>query len=228
MIDYILKGGVVMIPILIASVAALTLIIEKFATLARLKKIPSAFLAAVFDAIGRNKLETAQLNCQNSRHPLARVFEAGLAELSKEVNELRSVEEAIKLKGDQILQRTETGLKILGSLVTVLPLLGFMGTIVGLIICFQKWEALGPAVTIGELSGGMYQAMITTAAGLILAIPYYLFHSYLTAKLESVEIEWSQYATEFLSRLRQAALRNESNSESALLGTYRERMKLAR
>lgn len=229
MLHYIVKGGWVMIPIGLVSVIALAIVIEKWMCFSRFRKIPAGFLPTVFDALRKNKLEDAQAACQHAQHPIARIFEAGFSELGREISDWRAIEDAMRLKGEQTIQRAEATLKILSSLTTVLPLLGFLGTIVGLIISFQKWEALGPAVTIGELSGGMYQAMITTATGLILAIPYYLLYSYLAAKLESIEIEWSQYATEFLSRLRQAALQADAGTESFPFGgREREKIRLAK
>lgn len=212
MTRYIVMGGIIMIPIGIVSVIALALVIEKFLTFARWSRPSPSFLTSVYDAIRKNRWESAQTACQNSKHPVARIFEAGLGETTKAVTDLRSVEETMKLAGDTIIHELEGSLKFLGSLVTILPLLGFLGTIVGLIMSFERWQTLGANITIGELSGGMYQAMITTAAGLILAIPYYLFYQHLLSRLETIELELSQYATEFLSRVRQTVMGMEQAS----------------
>ena len=214
LIRYIALGGVVMIPIGIVSVIAFAIVVEKTIALAKFRKPASAFLAAVFESVRRRDWEYAQDQCRKFRHPLARILEAGLSEMTRETTDLRAVEEAMKLKGDEIIHELESTLKFLGSLINILPLLGFLGTIVGLIAAFQKWETLGANVTISELSGGIYQAMITTAAGLILVIPYFLAHGFFTSRVTTIELELSRYATEFLSRLRHASLRTDMARET--------------
>lgn len=204
MIHYLTLGGPVMIPIGIVSIVALTVIIEKSFALVKFRAPTSALLASLFDSIRRRDWARAQAACRASVHPLSDVLEAGLAEAMKDRTDLRSIEEALKIKGDEVIHRFESSIKLLGTMVTVLPLLGFLGTIVGLIAAFQRWESLGAAVTVSELSGGIYQAMITTAAGLILAIPYYLAHSWLVAQTELVALRFSRDATELLSRIHQA------------------------
>ncbi len=209
MIQYIYMGGIVMIPIAAVSIAALALILQKTLAFSRIRKPTSNFLAHLFSQIQKCSWEQAETACRGFAHPLAAIFGAGLAELARGNTDLRSVEETVKLKGDQVIQQMGASLRFLGALVTILPLLGFLGTIVGLIMSFQQWETLGERVTIAQLSGGIYQAMITTAAGLILAIPYYLAHTLLTGRLDRIELEFSNYATEFISRVRNAALAQE-------------------
>lgn len=198
-----------MIPIGIVSIAALSICLEKFFTLARLSPPPPAFLAGISDSIRRRDWQQALIICRNAKHPLAQIFDAGLSEITKTSIDLHAVEEATKLKGDDVVFRMESSLKLLGAFVTVLPLLGFLGTIIGLITAFQQWQALGASVTVSQLSGGMYQAMLTTAAGLILAIPYYLLHHWFASQLEAGSLRLSHYGTEFISKIRQAVLAAE-------------------
>ncbi len=209
MIRMILMGGPVMIPIGIASVFALAIIIEKLIALVRYDPSPSLLLASLYESVRKRDFQRSALICKGSAHPIAPVLEAGLLELSKDFGDLRSVEEAVQAKGDEVVHELESSLKLLGSLVSILPLLGFLGTITGLIVAFQKWETLGGQVTVADLSGGMYQAMITTAAGLILAIPYYLAHGWLASRVEAVATNYSRLTTEFLARVRQATLSQE-------------------
>ncbi len=215
MISYIALGGIVMIPIGIVSVIAFAIVLEKMAALVKFRKPSSAFLAQIFESVRKREWEFAQSQCQKSRHPLAQILNSGLSEITKESTDLRAVEEVMKLTGDEIIQELESSLKFLGTLIHVLPLLGFLGTIIGLIFAFQKWEALGTGVTISELSGGIYQAMITTAAGLILVIPYLFAYGFFTSRVEAIELQLSKYATEFLSRLRASTSTIEADSASS-------------
>ncbi|MBI4388036.1 MAG: MotA/TolQ/ExbB proton channel family protein [Candidatus Omnitrophica bacterium] len=210
MFHYIISGGIVMIPIGLVSIAALAILIEKFSQLSKFKKPPAGFLTSVSNYIRKQEWESALLTCRKSQHPLAQILETGFLEFTKNTIDLRAVEEAMRRKGDETIYQLETSLKWLASLITVLPLLGFLGTIIGLISSFSKWQTLGANVTIAHLSGGMYEAMITTAAGLILAIPYHLAYVYLAGRVERIELTLSAQATEFLSRIRQANLQYDT------------------
>lgn len=209
MLHYIILGGPVMIPIGIVSIIALSIVIEKLFSLSRLTTISPMFFAGISESIRRRDWHQAQIICRNFKFPISQIFDAGLSELGKSATDLHAVEEAVRLKGDNIVFQTESGLKVLGALVTVLPLLGFLGTIIGLIGAFQEWQALGTAITVSQLSGGIYQAMITTAAGLMLAIPYYLIHHWLVSGLEEKVLRLSYFTTEFISKIRQAVIQAE-------------------
>ncbi len=212
MLHYIILGGPVMIPIGIVSLIALSIVVEKLFSLARLSNVSPMFLAGISESIRRRDWPQAQIICRNFKHPISEIFSAGFAEIGKSLTDLHAVEEAVKLTGDEIIFRLESGIKLLGALVTVLPLLGFLGTIIGLIGAFQEWQALGTSVTVAQLSGGMYAAMITTAAGLILAIPYFLIHHWFLARLEARALQLSHYTTEFISKIRQAVIAEEARS----------------
>jgi len=205
-----------MVPILIVSVVALTIVIEKWFTLSRLRKPSPAFLISIFEAIRQHDWELALGRSRALKHPLARILEIGLLEATKESSDFRTIEESMKLKGDEIIHKMDESLKMLGSLITILPWLGFLGTIVGLIVAFQRWEILGASVTIAQLSSGIYQAMITTAAALMFVIPYFLAHQHLSSKVGNIALELSRFATEFLSRLRSSLIDSGKQKLSAL------------
>ncbi len=95
----------------------------------------------------------------------------------------------------------ESYMGALATIIGVEPMLGFLGTIVGLIQAFMQWESLGDKITINVLAGGIYQAMITTAAGLIIAIPYYLIHNHLVTRIGSLTRLTEERAEEFVDLL---------------------------
>ena len=215
-----------MIPIIISSVIALAITIEKIFALFHFGKLNPSLLEPLWILIRNQEWEQAQVHCKRLKeHPAAQIFLTGLQEMAKPHTDLKAVEESMKLKGDETMRQIESSVRYLGAIVTILPLLGFLGTIVGLIASFQKWEVLGANVTISDLSGGIYQAMITTAAGLILAIPYYLAHSYLVAWIDKIELELSKVSTDFLSQIRHSTLRDESRTHSkATKAAHQERI----
>ncbi len=205
MIQYIALGGVTMIPVLLVSVIALAIVIEKFFSFQKFRRPRHAFLLTVYDLVKKRDWEQALRECKKSDYPVALVFQAGLEEATKEVTDLRTIEEALQLKGNELIHRLEMGLKFLGSVITLLPFLGLVGTMYGLIIAFQRWEALGSNVTISDLAGGIYHAMITTATGLTLMVPYYVIYNFFVAKVDTIELRFSQYATDFISRIRNSS-----------------------
>ncbi|PIQ87075.1 MAG: hypothetical protein COV74_02240 [Candidatus Omnitrophica bacterium CG11_big_fil_rev_8_21_14_0_20_45_26] len=209
---YMTKGGFMMLPILLVSVIALMIVIDKAIYLASLRTPAPAVLNQIFSAVRKRDLKTAAKHVQTLRHPLSHLLEAGMMESAKSLSDLHSVEEAIKLAAEEIGHKMQASLKVLASLITILPLLGFLGTIIGLIASFQAWEVMGDKVTVAQLAGGIYQAMITTAAGLICVIPYYLAHGYLNAKVSALEMAFSKNATEFLSSLRQSVMAFDSEA----------------
>jgi len=210
MIQYLTMGGWMMVPIGLVSILALAIVIEKAITLSRVRKPAYAMIMTVFDHIRRREWESAQAFCRKQRHPLLRIFDAGLTEITQETTDLRAVEESMKLRGDEVVRGMESSLNLLGAIVTILPLMGFLGTMVGLISAFQRWESLGSAVTISDLSGGIYQAMITTAVALGLVIPYFLAHSYFVSQIQKLELDLSKRATEFLARIRRTWMESET------------------
>ncbi len=109
----------------------------------------------------------------------AALWRAGLAALPAG---RAAVDHAMRAEGLRRLARVERGLSPLGALITLLPMLGFLGTILGLIRAFMQWERLGANIQVASLAGGMYEAMLTTAAGLCAAIPYYLIYTLLSGR----------------------------------------------
>ena len=196
---FIVKGGAVMAPIILGSIIGLAIILEKFWTLNRLKINTAAFAEEVFQNIKANKVQKAVWLCDHHiEHPLAVVLKVGIERgtLSPE-----RLEKVMEQAGNIQVQHLEKRLGGLSSIISIEPLLGFLGTITGLIKAFMSWETAGANVTVSVLALGIYEAMITTAAGLIIAIPYYLCYNYFISRIKYISMEMNEYSTQFIDML---------------------------
>jgi len=190
-----------MIPIIILSIAALTIIFAKWWELwrfrARLDNLTTKLYALVQDGNVSGALQASR----RDETSLGRVFESALVHRSQERADLtRRLE---RLGGD-VVADLESYMPALASVIGVEPMLGFLGTIVGLIKAFMNWEAMGDRITINVLAGGIYEAMITTAAGLIVAIPYYLIYNHLVGKIGNLTRLTEERTEEFVDLVVQS------------------------
>ncbi len=203
----IIKGGVIMIPIILLSIIGLALILERFWTLWRIRLDIPRFTQEIFLYLERGHFQKALERCEKARHPIADVFKLGILNRALKREE---VERMMEREGDEQVQYLEQHLGALIIIIGVEPMLGFLGTIVGLIQAFMTWEQLGTNITVGALAAGIYQAMITTAGGLIVAIPYYIAYHLIVGKIKSHAQEMTYYGNELidiLARPREGGVR---------------------
>ncbi len=168
-------------PILGLSIIALAIILVKFWELWRFRIHLNRLTQKTTELIQNGNLALALHACQEENSSLGRLFAGALLYRSLEREELTRRLERL---GSEVVASLESHLTTLAAITSIEPMLGFLGTIIGLIQAFMSWEALGEQITINLLAGGIYQAMITTAAGLSVAIPYYLIHSYLVTRVK--------------------------------------------
>jgi biopolymer transport protein ExbB len=197
MTDLIFKGGWVMVPILLGSVAALALVLERVWFFWSLKMDTAAFTSRFFSLVRAGELKEALEFSGSNRHPLAVMFRVGVEHAGEDAAE---IERKIEREGARQIHRLEKNLNILAVVIGVEPLLGFLGTIIGLIRAFMTWEKFSTSVTVSTLAGGIYQAMITTAAGLIIAIPYFVIYHLFLGKVTSVSDELNHYGVSLLRK----------------------------
>jgi biopolymer transport protein ExbB len=197
--EFIVKGGPVMWPIILGSIIGLAIILEKLWTLSRLRIDTAAFAEEVFQNIKANKVQKAVWLCEHHiDHPLAVVLKVGI---ERSASSPERLEKMMEQAGNMQVQRLEKRLGGLASIISIEPLMGFLGTVTGLIRAFMSWEAAGANVTVSVLALGIYQAMITTAAGLIIAIPYYLCYNYFISRIKYISAEMNEYSTQFIDML---------------------------
>lgn len=183
----LVKGGPVMIPIIAGSVLGLAIIINKLSMLYRVRMDSGKFTERVLSLVRAGKAaEAAGLCAKMTAHPLASTLKAGL---DKSDAPLHEIEKALERAGNRQVKTLEKYIGGLISIIGIEPLLGFLGTITGLIRAFMAWEKAGSDVTVSALASGIYEAMITTAAGLAIAVPYYLVCNYIISRVKYISFE---------------------------------------
>ncbi len=197
-ITLLMKGGPVMIPIILGSIIALAIILERAWTLWRIRLNIPQFAHEIFLYLERGQFQKALERCAKVRHPIADVFKLGI--LNRDLRR-EEVESMMEREGDEQIQSLERYLGALIIIIGVEPMLGFLGTIIGLIRAFMAWEHLGPNITVSALAAGIYQAMITTAAGLSVAIPSYIIYHLIVGKIKSHAQEITYYGNELMDIL---------------------------
>ena len=203
----IAKGGPVMIPIILGSIVALAIILERAWKLWKIRLNIAQFAQEIFLLIERGQLQKAVERCGKVKHPIAEVFKLGIVNRQQRREDLEAMMER---EGEEQVQYLEQYLGALLIIIGIEPMLGFLGTITGLIRAFMTWEHLGANITVSALAAGIYEAMITTAAGLIVAIPFYIVYHLIVGKIKSHAQEMSYYGNELIDiliRLREGGVR---------------------
>lgn len=197
MLELIKAGGWVMWPILLASVIAMAIVVERFWSLQRKRIAPDNLVAQVWQWLRGGQLDDARLQALRAGSPLGRVLAAGLVNRRHDRAIIReSIEEAGRLVAFEL----ERYLNTLGTIAAVSPLLGLLGTVFGMIQMFSALKTAG-AGDPAELAGGIGQALITTAAGLLVAIPALYFYRYFRGRVDALVITMEQEALKLVEVL---------------------------
>jgi biopolymer transport protein ExbB len=200
-VDIIHKGGPVMIFIIVCSIFALTITLERFWLLYKMRLDASRFLETVVDILKRKKIKEAIEVCDRSPHPIGLILKAGILKADRSREDIKEAMEDASLYE---VPRMEKNLSLLASLAHICPLLGLLGTVTGLVRCFQviQVKSVGfQPVSPGDLAGGIWEALITTVAGLAIAIPTYVAYNYLVNRVNSFILDMERSATELLNFL---------------------------
>ncbi len=209
------KGGLVMYPIIAGSVLALALFLERLWSLRRERVIPPDFRTRVRALVRAGKLSEAEVLCQENGSSLAVIIGTGLREAGKTRAEIK---EAVNDVGRREVAHLERYVDFLGTIAAVEPLMGLLGTVTGLIRAFQRVEGQalkGGGVNPGDLAGGIWEALITTAAGLVVAIPAYLAYRYLLARITTLLVEMEEDSLEVADLIATAASRKRAAGAGA-------------
>ena len=191
-IDILSRGGPLMIPIGFASIVALGIFLERLWSLQRTKILPPRFLEVADNLLRQERYADAEAMCHASDTPIARILEVGIRYAGRDRELIKNVMEETGQREMHFLERF-TG--ALGSVATVSPLLGLLGTVTGMIGVFQSvvnQSSTGEAVDPGLLAGGIWEALITTAAGLVVAIPAFLAYRYIISMVDRYAVEMAE------------------------------------
>ena len=194
MLELIKSGGWLMLPILICSVIAVAIIIERFWTLQPKKIAPKNLLSEVWSWIRSNQLTVERMNQLRNGSPLGRILAAGLSN-SKYGRDI--MKESIQEVASHVIHEMERYLNTLGTIAVITPLLGLLGTVIGMIQVFAALMAQGTG-NANVLAGGISQALITTAAGLTVAIPTLIFHRLFLRRIDELVVDMEQEAVKLV------------------------------
>ncbi len=198
---FVSKGGWLMIPIGLCSVVGLTFFVERLWRLRRSNILPDWFLEQLEQNLSEERFEAAEDLCRDHDFPLAHMVVAGLerADCDRDI-----VKEAVSEEGKREVFRMERFVNALGAIATVSPLIGLLGTVLGMIGVFQdvvQQASAGGQVQTQALASGIWQALITTAAGLAVAIPVYLGYRYILSRIDRYAVEIEEYAMEAIDHI---------------------------
>lgn len=188
--DIIMSGGWLMLPIILCSVIALAIIVERIWALQDKRVIPSQLVAQVWQWERNDQLDKDQILKLRMNSPLGNILASGLFNRNKEREVMK---EAIEETGRYVVHELERYLNSLGTIAAVTPLLGLLGTVIGMIKVFANLTTHGVG-NVGSLAGGISEALITTAAGLVVAIPSLMFYRYFSGRVDELVVAMEQEA----------------------------------
>ncbi len=204
-----IKGGPLMILIIMCSVIAVAVVLERIIYLYRAKINTEEFMESIVETLRRNKINEAIDRCNVMPGPIARILKSGILKHDRSRMEIK---DAIEDAGIHEVPLLEKNLGVLATIAHVSPLLGLLGTVTGMVRAFQVIEQKAVAfmpVNPGDLAGGIWEALITTVAGLAVAIPTYVAYNFLVSKVDGFVLEMEKSATDLVNILGKKREENE-------------------
>ena len=194
-------GGAVMILLALMSVAAIYLFFERTMAIAKADKVSPDFMNKIRDYIGQGSFDSARNLCQSSNTPMARMLDKGISRIGKDLKDISvSIENIGKLE----IYNLEKNLSSLATIASAAPMLGFLGTVLGMVQVFLDMEQVG-TVSVEHISSGTKQAMITTIVGLVVGIIAYMAYNNLVSKVSKVIHKMEATTIEFIDILAEPA-----------------------
>ncbi|MBP8959920.1 MAG: MotA/TolQ/ExbB proton channel family protein [Bacteroidales bacterium] len=200
LIDFAIKGGWVMIPILLLSIIAAYIFIERYYVIKKANNEDLNFMNRIKDYIHEGKIDAALALCRSTDSPSARMVEKGISRLGRPLSDINT---AIENVGKLEISKLEKGFPTLATITGTEPMLGFLGTVIGMVESFYAMSQAGNNIEVSILSDGIYTALITTVAGLIVGILCYFAYNTLVVKVEKVVFNLEATLTEFMDILNE-------------------------
>ena len=208
LLSVVLKGGWVMLFIFIASIVTITIIIDRYRVIRKSRSNVPAFLVKLRGLLKKNDIDGAIMVCMEEKTPTANIVKKGLKKFN--FGHLR-VKEAIESAGKQEIHKLEKGLSVLATIAGVAPLLGFLGTVTGMISAFMRIEDLQGAANPSDLAGGIWEALLTTAFGLAVGIIAYTFYNYLVGAINKFVLDMEIVSNDIVDIIEEIRHPNNSN-----------------
>ncbi len=203
-IDLIFSGGagsIIIISVLFAMLAmALYIYFERLLAIKAASQIDKNFMNQIRDHITNGKLEAARILCAQTDSPVARLTEKGVSRIGKPLDDIHT---AIENAGTLEVYKLEKNVSVLATVAGAAPMIGFLGTVIGMIIAFHQMASSGGQAEMGALASGIYTAMTTTVAGLIVGIIAYMGYNHLVNRTDKVIHKMEANAVEFLDLLNE-------------------------
>ena len=200
LLDFAIKGGWVMIPIFLLFLIATYIFIERFYVIKRASRQDTNFMNRIKNYIHDGKIDAALALCKSTDSPSARMVEKGISRLGRPLHDIST---AVENVGKLEISKLERGFPTLATIAGAEPMLGFLGTVIGMVQSFYNMEQAGNNIDVSMMSGGIYTALITTVAGLIVGILGYFAYNTLVVRTEKVVFSLEATMTEFLDILNE-------------------------
>jgi biopolymer transport protein ExbB len=198
-IELLFKGGWVMVPLALLAFMGLVIFVERYLTIRKASKDEMNLMLQVKQSVKSAKQDSSLAICRNSNTPLGRMLEKGLLRIGRPI---KDIEGAIENVGKLEVSKLEKNISILGIIAGIAPMLGFVGTIIGVITIFHEVSVKG-IIEIGTISGGLYVKMITSATGLIIGIIAYVLYHILNIMVDRIILKMETDAIEFIDLLEE-------------------------
>lgn len=197
-----LKGGFFMIPLLLLSILSIYIFIERLLVIRRAGKEDNTFMERIKDYIHDGEIETALKLCKKTDTPAARLIAKGISRLGRPMNDVLV---AIENVGNIEIARLEKGFPWLATTAAGAPMIGFLGTVTGMVNAFYQMASAGNNADITTLSSGIYEALVTTIAGLVVGVIALFAYNYLVARVDGVMNQLETKTMEFMDLLNEPA-----------------------
>lgn len=199
-IDLLFKGGFMMVPLIVLSIVAIYIFVERVLTIQKAAQTPDHFTDKIRQLVGDGDISGAKMLCSQTNTPIARMIEKGISRIG---SSLKNIEVAIENVGKIEIFRLERRLSTLATISGAAPMLGFLGTVIGMIRAFIAIAQEEGSVSPKLLSSGIYEAMITTAVGLFVGIVAYLGYNYLVSQVSKVVHKMEYNSIDFIDLLQE-------------------------
>ena len=200
LIEMATKGGWLMIVLLVLSIMAIYIFGNKWWLIRKAGKIDKNFMKDIHDLIHEGKIKSALALCQKYDSPVARLVEKGIERIGRPLTDIQT---AVENMGNVEVARLEKGLPMLATIAGGAPMIGFLGTVTGMIRAFFEMANAGNNIDITLLSGGIYEAMVTTVGGLFVGIIAYFGYNFLTSQISNLVFKMENTTIEFIDMLHE-------------------------
>jgi biopolymer transport protein ExbB len=197
-----MKGGIIMIPIALMSLIAVYITVERYLSIKKAGKTDPTFMANIKDMVVNGNIKGAKALCEKTDTPIARILAKGISRIGKP---LKNIDVTIENAGNLEIYQLEKGMATLATISGAAPMLGFLGTVTGMVTAFYNMTVAGGNLTVNLLAGGIYEALVTTVAGLVVGIFAYIAYNQLTSMIEKIIYKMEATSVEFIDLLQEPA-----------------------